>query len=190
VRALTVAAMAVGLVVAAHVAACGRLPPLPVTGCGAALAARVCWGVASRRMSMRRLAGLVLCVQAGLHVAFAVTAPGAGSAVGHGSHHGAHGGAGVDLLPGGPAMALAHLCAALLLALWLAAGERLVWRVARGASAVMRRAAGRSRRRRVCPVCPAPPRPAPPVRPRPRVRGLVGLVHVVVRRGPPVVSPA
>ena len=45
----------------------------------------------------------------------------------------------LNLLPGGPLMALSHLGAAVALAGWLRAGERLLWRVAgRVAVAVLR----------------------------------------------------
>lgn len=197
VRASTVAGLAVALAVLAHVAACGELPSSPVTACGGALAARVCWGNAARRMSPRRIAGLVAGVQAGLHLAFAMTVP---PEPGANTHHGfstgtagtAHSATGIDLLPGGPRMALAHVGAALLLAWWLSAGERLLWRAARGVAVVARRAVGHlRRRRRPAVVCPLPartePRRRPPARRAPQ---LAQLVHLVVRRGPPNLLPA
>jgi hypothetical protein len=193
-RAAVVAAVAVGLAVAAHVVACGRIPSTPVTAVGSALAARVCWGCAASQLSRRRLAGLVVAVQAGLHVAFAVTGPmpphaTAASAPVYGVPAAGPGGAmhaRVDLLPGGSAMVAAHLLAALVLAWWLAAGERALWRMARLAVTVARRAVGRVRRRRA-----APPRTAVRRRPwGPRRHRQVGrpvlLRHVVIRRGPPV----
>ncbi|ORT53460.1 hypothetical protein KBI5_06975 [Frankia sp. KB5] len=197
-RASVLAAMAVTLAVVAHLAACGELPSLPVIGCGGLLALRVCWGCSGRRMSLRRIAGLVTTVQAGLHLAFAMTGRSTHSAAFH--HHSAagpvdvsHGAEGIDLLPGGPRMAFAHLCAALLLSWWLAAGERLLWRVARRTAAVARRAAGRLRRRLYpptgCPLLPARAvaRRRPPAGQAP---ALAQLVHLVVRRGPPLLAPA
>ncbi|CUU56827.1 hypothetical protein Ga0074812_10947 [Parafrankia irregularis] len=197
-RASAVSVLAVVLAVVAHVAACDRLPSLPVTACGSLLALRVCWGNTGRRMAPPRLGGLVLGVQAGLHLGFAMTEPA------HGTHRGlpAHGSmtmptgaldsAGIDLLPGGARMALLHLAAALVLAWWLSVGERLLWRAARGAAAVARRAAGRLRRRRTHGLCPLPVlavarqrRPAAD-----RAPHLVQLVHLVVRRGPPDPRPA
>ncbi|WP_055407280.1 hypothetical protein [Frankia sp. ACN1ag] len=186
------AVLAVALSVGAHRAACGELPSPTVTACGGALALRVCWGSTGRRMSLRRIAGLVASVQAGLHLAFTVTMPSNHEA--H-AHHGfptgtagtAPGVEGIDFLPGGPRMALAHLSAALLLAWWLSAGERLLWRAARGAAAVARRAAGRlRRRRRPAVVCPLPARAVPRCRPATdRAPQLAQLVHLVIRRGPP-----
>ncbi|WP_322780031.1 hypothetical protein [Frankia sp. Cas4] len=202
-RAATVAALALGLAVAGHRAACGRLPSVPVMGLGAMVTARVCWGSAQGRMSAWRLSALVVGVQAGLHLAFAVTEP---TAMANGLAGGAsiditdltHSGdmalqsaaPGVDLLPGGPAMALAHLLAALVLALWLAVGERLLWRAARGTAAVARRVAGRLLRHRIGFVRPCVVRPVQPVRWLRRAPRLVLLFHVVIRRGPPVLVPA
>ncbi|MEX5636663.1 hypothetical protein [Parafrankia sp. FMc2] len=197
VRASALAVIAVALAVAAHLAACGEPPSLPVTGCGVALAFRVCWGCSGRRMSLRRIAGLVTTVQAGLHLAFAMTARPTQVAASH--HHAAvgpvdlsDGAAGIDLLPGGPRMALAHLCAALLLSWWLAAGERLLWRIARRTAAVARRAAVHLRRRLRPPAW--RPLPTQTVRwcrpPTGRAHALAQLVHLVVRRGPPDPAPA
>lgn len=89
-------------------------------------------------------------------------------------------------------MALAHLCAALLMSWWLSAGERLLWRVARRTAAVARRAAARLHRRRrptaghPLPTC-AVPRCRPPAA---RAAALAQLVHLVIRRGPPISAPA
>ncbi|WP_054565693.1 hypothetical protein [Frankia sp. R43] len=197
VRASVLAAMAVALAVVAHLAACGELPSLPVTGCGLALAFRVCWGCSGRQMSPRRIVGLVITVQAGLHLAFAMTARSAHSVTSH--HHSAggvegvtHRADGIDLLPGGPRMALAHLCAAFLLSWWLSTGERLLWRVARRTAAVARRAAVRLRRRlRPQTGCPLPARAVLRCRPPAgRAPALAQLVHLVVRRGPPPLTPA
>ncbi|MCK9921361.1 hypothetical protein MXD61_05530, partial [Frankia sp. AgPm24] len=191
-RASTVAVLAVALAVGAHLVACSELPNPLATACGSALALRVCWGSTGRRMSLRRIAGLVACVQAGLHLAFTVTmAPNHEAHAQHGFPTGTAGTAqgveGIDLLPGGPRMALAHLGAALLLAWWLSAGERLLWRAARGAVAVARRAADHlRRRRRPAVVCPLPARATPRCRPATdRAPQLAHLVHLVVRRGPP-----
>lgn len=177
--------------VASHEIACGETPSVPVTVAGALLSARVCWGLADRRMSAWRIGWLVLCVQLGLHVAFAVSAAGGGpaSASAQAHAHAGHG-PGVDLLPGGPGMAVCHLTAALVLAGWLAVGERLLWRVARTAATAARNVARRLRRRQAL-ALPVPVAPFPPVRRRERPpRTVAYLSHVVVRRGPPAVASA
>ncbi|EIV94675.1 hypothetical protein [Frankia sp. QA3] len=150
-------------------------------------------------MSRPRTAGLVLVIQLGLHLAFAVSTPavpvsGGGEPPGlpHAEHVGATGGgasSGVDLLPGGLAMAGAHLLAAVVLAWWLAAGERMVWRAARGAAVVARRVVRRLRRR-VSPQRTVAGGCALPVFRPVWMRRPVLLRHVVVRRGPPGAVPA
>ncbi|MCK9875150.1 hypothetical protein MXD59_05025 [Frankia sp. Ag45/Mut15] len=192
VRAGSVAAIAVALAVGAHWAACGVAPSVPVVLLGVVLAGRICWGASAARLSWPRLTGLVLAVQTGLHIAFAVTtttgSPHPASTTGTSATHLAamtHEAARVDLLPGGPAMIAAHLLAAIGLAWWLAVGERLLWRAARGAVTVARRAAGRLRRRGLC----VPPAAVGPLPRRPvhtRTCRPVLLHHIVVRRGPPV----
>ncbi len=185
--------MAVALAVGAHWTAGGMVPSVPVLIVGIVLAARVCWGVSAARMSWPRLTGFVLAVQAGLHIGFAVWAPTGGSrpAVASAAEASAthltamtRGAAGVDLLPGGPAMIAAHLVAAVGLAWWLAVGERLLWRAARGAVTVARRAAGRLHRRGLR-VLPAAVGPLPRLPLHRRTCRPVLLHHIVVRRGPP-----
>ncbi len=156
-------------------------------------------------MSVRRLAAVVVGVQAGLHFAFAVTEPAGianvsvGAAAGGGSSGVTaitHAGdmvsqsavPGVDLLPGGPAMAIAHLLAAVVLACWLAVGERLLWRAARGAATAARRVARRLLRRHVGSARPPAADLIPPVWWMRRVSRPALLLHVVTRRGPPVFS--
>ncbi|CAJ64282.1 putative integral membrane protein; putative Succinyl-CoA ligase domain [Frankia alni ACN14a] len=191
VRTATVAGVAVGLATAAHLTTCARPPSLPVLGVGAALAARICWGVADRPMCRRRLAGLMLSVQVGLHVAFTLAMPTHGASrsgglAGEVGPGGTVGHSGVNLLPGGPAMAAAHLGAALLLTWWLAIGEHALWRVTSGVVRVARRVVRRLRRRPNGTRRPRPGRAAwKPATNRP-VRRLVLLRHVVIRRGPPV----
>ncbi|WP_242422343.1 MULTISPECIES: hypothetical protein [Frankia] len=97
--------------------------------------------------------------------------------------------AGRDLLPGGPAMAVAHLLAALVLAWWLAAGERLLWTVVRRTAAVARRLA-RCLRRRGSARGPITITGVQPTFRRGCNRLPSLLRHVVVHRGPPVGAPA
>ncbi|WP_231861469.1 MULTISPECIES: hypothetical protein [Frankia] len=190
-RATVAALLTVGLAVAAHVLACGRAPAVAVVLVGIVLVLRVCWGVSERRVSMSRLVGLVLAVQGCLHVAFGLSAP-----AGHAGHAGIGGGADhaglaaaspADLVPGGAAMLGLHLAAALLLAGWLALGERLLWQAARGAVRVARRAVGRLHRPRPAggvPATVASQRILAISRP-PDAACSLWLRHVVVRRGPP-----
>ncbi len=180
--------LTVGLAVAAHVLACGRAPAVAVALVGIVLVMRVCWGVSERRASMPRLVGLVLAVQACLHVAFGLSAPaGHAGMAGEGNHVGLTAASPVDLVPGGAAMLGLHLTAALLLAGWLALGERLLWQAARGAVRVARRAVDRLHRPRPgdgLPATVASPRFPAPSGP-PGMACSLWLRHVVVRRGPP-----
>jgi hypothetical protein len=92
-------------------------------------------------------------------------------------------------------MALAHLLAAGLLGMWLASGERLVWRLvvllSGPAAAVMSHVAAMlsggfdAVAARAAYLVPAPPRPPAGDPPRPT---LVLLARAVDRRGPPVLS--
>ncbi|MCM3925198.1 hypothetical protein ND748_26470, partial [Frankia sp. AiPs1] len=144
--------LTVGLAVAAHVLACGRAPAVTVALVGIILVMRVCWGVSERRVAMPRLVGLVLAIQGCLHVAFELSAPaghaGMGGLGGEGNHAALTAASPVDLVPGGAAMLGLHLTAALVLAGWLALGERVLWQAARGAVRVARRAVGRLHRPR------------------------------------------
>lgn len=186
-RAAVFACLTVGLSVAAHRASGGMAPSLPVSVMGLLLTCRVGWGVAATRVSLARLVALVFGVQAGLHLAFAMSAPGGQHggplAAGH-TPPGPVTGEGVHLLAGGVSALAGHSLATLCLAVWLAAGERLVWRVASRAATAVRRAAGRLRRRRARLVPPA-------VRlllRLPHCSGaarLLPLRHVMPRRGPP-----
>ncbi len=180
------AGLTVGLAVGAHGVSTGTGPSLPVTAVGFLLTCRVGWGVTARQVSPARLVGLVLAIQVCLHVAFAMSAsggahhyppPAAGAALvsGHGR---------VELLHGGLPMIAGHVLAALFLAGWLATGERLLWRAARGAASVARRAARRLRRRTAA-FPPSAFRPPPAVSPHPPAARLLPLRHAIARRGPP-----
>lgn len=156
VRAAVLAAVVVAASVAAHVTGGGSAPgPLTVSGlivvCTAVLA-----GMLGRPASTARIVSLLCGGQLLLHVAFTVLGGhGSGSLTGPvdglstpapaGADHAAHGtgsmpapGTGPvsgmvqrlapELTPAQLGMTLAHLAAVALLGLWLAAGERLVWR--------------------------------------------------------------
>ncbi|MCK9903448.1 hypothetical protein CC117_19640 [Parafrankia colletiae] len=186
-RAAVFACLTVGLSVAAHRASGGMAPSLPVSVMGLLLTCRVGWGVAATRVSLARLVALVFGVQAGLHLAFAMSAPGGQHggplAVGH-TPPGPVTGEGVHLLAGGVSALAGHSLATLCLAVWLAAGERLVWRVASRAATAVRRAAGRLRRRRARLVPPAV-RLLLRLPPCSGAARLLPLRHVMPRRGPP-----
>ncbi|MEX5710062.1 hypothetical protein AB1484_17545 [Parafrankia sp. FMc6] len=193
-RGAAAALVAVGLAVAAHTAAGGLAPSIPVSVIGFLLVWRVAWGCAGRRVSFTRIAGLVVSAQACLHLAFAMSSP----ARHH--HHavhtgvvgatGAHAdGAGLNLLPGGAPMLAAHLAAAVFLAGWLAVGERLLWRVARGAARVAASQLARLLRRGGARDVTRAHRPLPVFTSTDQVRPLEPLRHVIPRRGPPTFLP-
>ncbi|MEX5632821.1 hypothetical protein [Parafrankia sp. FMc2] len=181
------AGLTVGLAVGAHEVSTGTGPSLPVTAVGFLLTCRVGWGVTARRVSPARLVGLVLAIQVCLHVAFAM------SAAGH-AHHPASPAPGtalavpghgrVELFHGGLPVIAGHVLAALFLAGWLAAGERLLWRAARGAASAARRAARRLRCRPAA-FRPSAFRPPPAAFPHPPAVRLLPLRHAIARRGPP-----
>ena len=188
-RAGVLALVTVALATVAHGYACGTVPPWPVLAIGLPLTWRVGWGLSARRISFPRLAGAVLATQAGLHLAFVLSEAGhdmQGMDAGPGP---SMTGARLDLLPGGPSMALLHLAAAICLAWWMAVGERLLWRAARGVANVARCAAARLRRRQplVVPTSDADLCRSVPVR---AAVPLLELRHSVIRRGPPAPATA
>lgn len=190
VRSGVLAALTVTLAAGAHGYSCGTAPSTPIVAVGFLLTWRVGWGLAAQRLRFARLSGLVLAAQAALHLGFVLSAAGgehtmpAPAAPGAGMMDGR-----LDLLPGGPTMALAHVAAACCLAWWLAIGERLLWRVARGAAALARRAVSRLRRRPPTVASPGGSR-RQPVAPRVTAPRLLELRHALVRRGPPLVAAA
>ncbi|WP_261557228.1 hypothetical protein [Frankia tisae] len=185
-RSAAASLLTVGLAVSAHALACGTTPAAAVALVGLVLVMRVCWGVSERRVSPPRLLGLVLAVQGCLHVAFVLSAPAGHAGMGGGRAHAMPASAS-DLFPGGTTMLGLHLTAAILLAGWLALGERLLWQAARGAIRVARRAVHRLHRLRsgggspaavTSPLLPALFGPA-------GTACSLWLRHVLVRRGPP-----
>lgn len=122
----TAALSAVVLLMAssAHAAGGGELPAsehLLVVSGPLLLAS---WFATTRRLAALPMVGLVVGAQWLLHSAFGALAQGAAA--------GAHAHGAVDPAAAGahtptPSMAVAHTVAALLVALWLAAGERLLW---------------------------------------------------------------
>jgi hypothetical protein len=142
-RALTVTGLILGLAAAAHTAAGGHLPPVPVLGLLAALVLLPVTVLARRRLSLASIAGALGAGQLALHTAFTFLAGPvdqctAGIAA-HGHHQAqtipdcAAAGTGilalhVPALPG-PAMVTAHVLAVAATALLLAHGERVLWRM-------------------------------------------------------------
>lgn len=185
-RTAVASVLTVGLAVAAHVLACGRAPETAATLVSAVLVTRVCWGVSENRVPIPRLVGLVLTVQACLHVAFALSAPAGHAGMRGGQAHVALTVAPVHLVPGAT-MVVLHLTAAMFLAGWLALGEHLLWQVARGAVRVARRAVERLHRARPNDDSSAPVgNPLLPAHHGQPAHAISRwLRHVVVRRGPP-----
>lgn len=97
-----------------HALAGGALPGLPVLGGLLAALTPVAALLVGRRVDALQAGLLLVLGQAVVHLALMVTADGV--------HHGAHAGA-------TPTMLLAHLAAAGIGGLWLAAGERALWTV-------------------------------------------------------------
>jgi hypothetical protein len=191
--------------VAAHVAAGGGPPGLPLVAVAGALLVRLAYGLAGRRRGLpTMLAGLV-CSQLALHVAF--TLSGHSSVGGAGLHRHELAPAALLLerdghgLAGPVLMVVAHLVAVVLTALLLHRADTVIWaagalratlsRAAAGLVGPFARTAARLRRLLISLTAgrPAPQRPRaggllggclPPPRPR-----TVPLGRAARRRGPP-----
>ncbi|MEX5636664.1 hypothetical protein [Parafrankia sp. FMc2] len=192
VRGAVLALLTVALAAAAHGRSGPAAPDSWVTVVGFLLTWRVGWGLAARQISRRRLIGLVVAAQGCLHLAFAMASPPgrhSGAGAGHLHSEAVAGSGGVDLLHGGPTVLGLHLLAAVCLAWWLAAGERLLWRVGRRTATATRRIVRRVRGRLA-----APPRPV--LGPRltfsssvPAAAARLALLrYAVARRGPPAAT--
>src|SRR6478735_767691 len=195
-RAGTVATVATLLAVGAHVQAGGPAPSLPVLaflvlGLTAASATLLAGPASTVRVVLLTAGGLVVAHQ----VLTAPSAPAAarsptpgmaGMAGHHTGHVGEHGapdaapGVGAlapHLLGADPRMMAAHLAAAVVVGLWLAAGERAVWTLLTDIWRSLR-----------LPVSTAPSTPVPAGAAAPRLAGTTLARMVagsVVRRGPP-----
>lgn len=197
-RAAVFAAVCVLLAALGHVLMSGAHVPgwtlaagLVVTGCAG-------WCLAGRERGLPLIVAVAVCAQTALHTAFSLAQPTAAPDMGamhmesmHTSgmdsmdtaQMGASSGVGAlsYWLPFG--MYAAHLLAALVTGLWLAYGERAVFRI-------LRAVAGRL----VAPLRLLLALPATPHRPRVRMRRarseraprLVLLVHAITHRGPPL----
>lgn len=132
-RALVLGLAVLLLGAVAHVAGGGLLPPVPVLAGLVAACGLTSWVLLDRQVGTRTVVVLAVAGQALVHNALTVTA----------GHAGDHGGT-ADGVPGlllaiahdlahhtlgDPAMLLGHLGAAVLAGLWLAAGERALWRL-------------------------------------------------------------
>ncbi len=220
-RAFALAAVTMLTGVVGHLSADGLLPGLPVLTGLSLVVLVLCAALLDRPASRRRIVALLVLGQAGVHLAFSVTAGHVGDRVaptpkltagglpsvdGHrvGSLMDAYdattgatpgvvpalpiGDLVADLSAHAPMMA-AHLAAAALVGLWLAAGERALWalvalasRAALGPLAVAF-AAGRA--------VVAPPAAVLPITTEPRPPQVPALLaRVVVRRGPPALLAA
>ncbi|MDR6173481.1 hypothetical protein QE364_002606 [Nocardioides zeae] len=104
-----------------HALAGGALPGLPVLAGLLVALTPVAALLVGRRVDALQAGLLLVLGQAAVHLALMVTADGAHHGVHDGIQHGGHGAT--------PTMLLAHLAAAGIGGLWLAAGERALWTV-------------------------------------------------------------
>jgi hypothetical protein len=118
VRGLAVGAAATLLALGGHTAAGGHPPGAAVTLGAAAVVAAVALALSRARWTLPRLLAVLLAAQAGLHVAFAWTAPPSAGTHMHGST------ADATLAATEPTMLAGHLAAVLLTAVVLRRGEQ------------------------------------------------------------------
>ncbi|MFF5189182.1 hypothetical protein ACFY30_36345 [Streptomyces sp. NPDC000345] len=177
-RAAVFAAVCVLLAALAHVPVSGHTPAWWVVGAAAVGTGGAGWCLTGRERGAPLVTAVVVGAQAALHTAFSL-APAAVPAAGGtaGMDHGGPAPAG----PPSAGMLAAHLPAALLCGLWLAHGERAVFRVLRAVAEWLTAPLGRPGERTV----PAPaPRAGARARAARSARSLV-LVHAITSRGPP-----
>ncbi|CAL9404803.1 hypothetical protein SUDANB145_01538 [Streptomyces sp. enrichment culture] len=195
-RAAVFAAVCVVLAALGHVLMSGAAVPWWAMAGGAVGTGGAAWRLAGRERGPVAVVAFTAAAQAALHGCFTLTqgaaVPGmpathampamhAMSSMGAGhAHVMEHGGTAAGTSSAG--MLAAHLLAALLSGLWLARGERAVFRVLRAVAGWLR-----------APLHPLPRVPAPPQRPRVRARrGGSGraprrlpLTYAITSRGPP-----
>ncbi|MEW2582437.1 hypothetical protein [Streptomyces virginiae] len=212
-RAAMFAALCVLLAATGHMLMSGTAVPWWALPLGFGAASATAWSLAGRERGILPVTGAAVAVQAVLHSAFSLAQSLAGpapesaaaEAAPHAHHavHGAadaaasappamhmggggHGSAAVPAAFMSPAgMLIAHLLAAVLCGLWLAHGERALFRVLRAVAArlwvplrlLLRRAAVGHR-----------PRPRVRRRRRPRAPRRLFLVHAITSRGPPTAT--
>ncbi|MGW0611645.1 hypothetical protein [Streptomyces sp. NPDC002788] len=204
IRAAVFAAVCVVLAALGHVMMSGdHVPPSTLTA-GWAVTSVTGWCLAGRERGLRLVAAVAVAVQTALHSAFSLAPPTAGvpgDPNPMGTHTTGMGSMGHDMAsmpphmghtghaPGGDSslgMLAAHLLAALLCGLWLAHGERAVFRLLRTVGSRL------AAPLRLLFAVPAPP--PPPVRARRRTSDraprLLLLAHAVTSRGPPVGAAA
>lgn len=138
-RALLLATVALLAGTLAHVGAHGLVPGPAVMALLLLLGTALCAPLLRTEASRARVVPLVVLGQAGVHVVLTALGGHHGEepAVGHGPEWLEH--LTSDLSGPHARMALAHAVAAGLVGLWLAAGERALWSLARHAGRVLRR---------------------------------------------------
>lgn len=179
-RGVAASSVATLLAAASHTVAGGPAPAFLLVAAMIALLTPVAGALAGPRMSLSRLAAAALVSQAAFHGVFQLLgSPSGTGASAHIERHGHH----ITLIaasapaPEGAGMYVAHAVAALVTVALLWRGERLVRAIARGAVALLRRAAA--------PLPPAAPRLPRPL-PAPAVAAVLpALLSSVSRRGPP-----
>ncbi|RRR75707.1 hypothetical protein [Streptomyces sp. RP5T] len=198
VRAAVFAAVCVLLAALGHVLMSGAQVPGRTLAAGLVATGGAGWCLAGRERGLPLIVAVVVAAQTALHSAFSLAQPTVAAPDMGGTHMESMHMSGMDSLDAAPmgtssgvdalsflvpfGMYAAHLLAALLTGLWLAYGERAVFRVLRAAAGWL--AAPLRLLLLASPVVPERPRPAR--RPRSqRAPRLVLLSHAITHRGPP-----
>lgn len=178
-RAAMFAAVCVVLAALGHVLMSGHDVPSWTLAAGLAATGAAGWCLAGRERGLPLVVAVVVAAQTALHQAFSLAHPTTPPPMG-GAHH--HGGSTGDDSPSSGMLA-AHLLAALLCGLWLAYGERAVFRLLR---VLAQRLAAPLRLLLARPAAPHRPLPYPCRDRDDRSPRLLHLVCTLTRRGPPM----
>jgi hypothetical protein len=192
VRAAVFAAVCVVLAALGHVLMSGRHVPVGALAGGAVLTVVAGWSLAGRERGLLTVVAVAVVAQTALHQGFSLAQSTTPASMDMSSPH-THSVAAMDMAHMGAdhtsagessslGMFTAHLLAALLCGLWLAHGERAVFRLLR---AVAGRLAAPLRLLLADPVVPHRPRSGRPRRRSDREPRLLLLVHAITTRGPP-----
>ncbi len=126
-RAVLLAGVIVGIGSLAHVSAAGSVPGTAEMVTLYVLVAAVCAALLGREASTLRLVALTVGGQSAVHGAVSAMSGHTGAAGHAGMGHDTVLTASLAELGANPVMAAVHLAAALVVALWLAVGERALW---------------------------------------------------------------